>query len=109
MLEKRLHVQPKPAALDLASHDEVPGDATGQVARDGSAETKPDLINADDLSAQVYQGPAGIAAVNSRVVADPPDERADVLSIEAHPPHRAKHLRHDHFAVADDAECYRLR
>ena len=103
VFEKRLHIHTKPASLHLAVRNELLGNVMSEISRDRAAKTKADFVNTDDLSLQVNKRTARVTSVNGGIMADPAHERAYVHAIEAKAAHRAEHLGHDHFSVADNA------
>src|SRR6185369_3807498 len=50
MLKERLSIQSTPAPLYLAVRHEVFCDAPGQIARNGAAQSKSDLVDANDFA-----------------------------------------------------------
>ena len=109
MFEQRLHVHAQPAARHLAFGHRFFGDALREVAGNGAAEAEADFVDADDFTLQIHQRPAGVAAVNRRVMREPADQPADVFAIEAELAAGAPEPRNDHLGVAHDAERDRLR
>jgi hypothetical protein len=97
----QLEAHPRPAHAPVA-HEGL-GHLARQVAGDRAAEAEADVVDANHLAAQVDERAAGVAREDRRVVADPANERADVLAVELHL------ARHDECEVADDAGGDRLR
>src|SRR5213076_2612682 len=109
VFEQRLHVDAQPASLPFAPPHDLFGHAFGEVAGNGAAEAEADFVDADDVTAHVDERAARIAPVNRRVMADPADERADVLAVEPETGERTEEPRHDHLGIADDPERDGLR
>ena len=84
--------------------------ATSRARSAGIAPASPRLISlTPTISPCMFtSGPPGVAAEDRRVVADPADDRPDILAVERHPVERPEHARHDHLGVADDAHRDRL-
>ena len=85
--------------------------ATSRARSAGIAPARPMLISLTPTISPLHvdQRAAGIAAEDRRVVADPADDRADILAVERHAVEGPEQLRHDHLGVADDAHRHRLR
>ena len=109
MFEQRLHVHSQPAPLHPALGHDLLGDASGEVAGNGTGQAETDFVDPDDFSAQVDERTTGIAAVNGSIVSNPPHQRADVFTVQLEAGKRSKEPRHNHLGVADDAQRDRLR
>ena len=90
MLKQRLCIKAEPASLDLAMRDELVRHTMGQIAGDCSAQSKSDLIDANDLSVQVHQRSARVTTINRRIVPNPPHQRPDVFTVQPHSPKRSE-------------------
>ena len=107
--QQRLHLETDPAPLDAALANDRLRDFARQIGGNRAGKPEADLVDADDLPLQVDERPAGVAAEDRRVVADPPHDRSDVLAVERHAVEGPEHARHDHLGVADDPHRHRLR
>src|SRR5438045_9399047 len=96
---ERLHVHTQPASLHPALAHDLLGDALGEVAGNGAGQAETDFVDPNDFSAQVDERPAGIAAVNRGIVSDPPNQRADVLSVQLESRKRPHKTRPNHSRV----------
>ena len=83
MLEEWLDVDAEPASLNFASGDNGISDGVGQIARNCSAQSELNFINADDFTLQIDERTAGVAGVNGCVMANPAHERAHVFTVQA--------------------------
>ena len=102
-----LELDADPTAGNMPLPDQLIDDVLCQIAGDGAAErAEADLVDADDLTRQINQRTAAVAAEDHGVVPDPADDPAHVLAVQAE---RSLHrLGHNHPHVADDAAGDRL-